>query len=386
MAEKNQYEDLVRFYEFQLGKMPHRSEFISALQSTFSKRDLQIFFLLPFLGMIPQEKFEKKAARVGIPAEELHTAVKRLAPEGMIDTYVAPEGRVYGRSPVIALLEFQVRLKEDSPMRAVCAKVMDAFIEGAVDVIPTKTPYYRVLPVESTLIGTEKDIPVNKAVPDPREVLPIDIVSEMVKKEKIIVVADCYCRSTKKLLGEDCGHPLETCFYFNELALVKLETKYARQIDADEAIHILHECEKAGLVHNVSNCEGKIQTLCNCCPCSCAVLKGVVRGQKNVGAPSRYHSILVEEKCTLCNKCVEVCPMGVFSIAGEKLVLQADRCIGCGHCVSVCPDEALYMTKRDKYPKIYSDNDALFRKINAEAFVGLALKKFPVNNLKKSGF
>jgi NAD-dependent dihydropyrimidine dehydrogenase PreA subunit/DNA-binding Lrp family transcriptional regulator len=375
MAEKNQYEDLVRFYEFQLGQMPHRSEFISALQSTFSKRDLQIFFLLPFLGMIPQEKFEKKAARVGIPAEELHTAVKRLAPEGMIDTYVAPEGRVYGRSPVIALLEFQVRLKEDSPMRAVCAKVMDAFIEGAVDVIPTKTPYYRVLPVESTLIGTEKDIPVNKAVPDPREVLPIDIVSEMVKKEKIIVVADCYCRSTKKLLGEDCGHPLETCFYFNELALVKLETKYARQIDADEAIHILHECEKAGLVHNVSNCEGKIQTLCNCCPCSCAVLKGVVRGQKNVGAPSRYHSILVEEKCTLCNKCVEVCPMGVFSIAGEKLVLQADRCIGCGHCVSVCQDEALYMTKRDKYPKIYSDNDALFRKINAEAFVGLALKK-----------
>jgi len=212
-------------------------------------------------------------------------------------------------------------------------------------------------------------------VPDPRQVLPLDVISEMIKKEPLIVVADCYCRATKNLLGEGCGHPLQTCFYFNELAQVKLESGYARQIGYDEAMGILRDCEKAGLVHNVSNCEGKIQTLCNCCPCSCGVLKGVNRGQKNVAAPSRFQSALLADRCTLCGDCVQVCPTGVFALANGKLELKSEKCLGCGQCVAACNAGALYLALRDKAPKIYPDNDALFRRINMEAMVGLAVRK-----------
>lgn len=381
---KDLHEDLIRFYEFQLGRMPHRDEFKHALQATFTEHDLRVFFLLPFLGVTPIEKTERKAARLKISADELLRTVKRLIPEGLVDSYVGPSGRVCGRAPVIALLEFQVRLKQESLLRAVCTKIMNDLIEGATEAIPTKTPYYRVLPVEMTLTGSAAgaEIPVDRIVPDPRRVLPIDIISEMIKKELVIVVADCYCRSTKNLLGEGCGHPLETCFYFNELALVKLESGYARQIDFDEAMRILRDCEQQGLVHNVSNCEGKIQTLCNCCACSCAVMKAIVRGQRNVGAPSRFVVEIGGEGAALCEgcltqACVSACNLHNISISAQdrRVVINFEECIGCGQCVARCPQGVLCMVVRDSPPKIFSDNDALFRKINTEAMIGLAARK-----------
>ncbi len=377
MRKKDLYEKMIRFYEFQLGRLPNREEFKQALQQTLTEDDLRIFFLLPFFGMVPIEKLEAKASKISITKERLHLIVKRLIPEGVIDSYISPLGRLCGRSPFIALIEFQVRLKEDSPMRSVCVKVMNAFIEGAIDVLPTRTPYYRVLPVEKTLVDTNKlkRIQVNEVVPDPREVLPIDVISEMIKKESLIAVADCYCRSTKRLIGEDCGHPLETCFYFNELAMIKLETGYARRIDYDEAMRILYDCEEKGLVHNVSNCEGKIQTLCNCCVCSCAVMKAIARGQKNVGGPSRFIVSYMESRCTLCEECLRVCNLSNIQIVDHKLIIDFENCIGCGHCVSKCSEGALRMTERKKQPKIYHDNDTLFRRINMEAMVGLMMRK-----------
>jgi len=147
-------EALIRFYEFQLGKLPYREEFKNALQATLTPDDFKIFFLLPFFGMINREKFEKRAEKAGISPPFLHAAVKRLAPEGLVDTYEDPsKGRLYGRSPIIALLEFQVRLKQASPMRAACTKVMNAFIEGSIEALPTRTPYYRVLAGEAARPG-----------------------------------------------------------------------------------------------------------------------------------------------------------------------------------------------------------------------------------------
>lgn len=378
MSEKDLYEKLIKFYEFQLGEMPFRDEFYQALKATFSPQDLRVFFLLPFMGNSTSQKLEKKAAKTGIETATLEKTLKAFVPQGLVDTWIIPgKGRVYARALIISLLELQVRLVDDSPMRAACTKVMNAFIEGAVKMLPTRTPYYRVLPVERTLTGATPvvTIPLEIPIPDPREVLPIDIVSEMVKKEELIAVSDCYCRSTKRLIGEDCGHPMETCFYFNELAQTKLEAGYARRVDYEEAMRILYQAEEAGLIHNVSNCKGKIQTLCNCCSCSCGVIKAIVHGQTNVGAPSRYTAVVDTEKCQLQGNCVPACPMKVYELMDGKLVQHAEKCIGCGHCVSVCPEQAIRMELRSEQRKIYTDNDALFRQINIEGITGLVVSK-----------
>jgi hypothetical protein len=92
---------------------------------------------------------------------------------------------------------------------------------------------------------------------------------------------------------------METCFYFNELAQTKLEAGYARRVDYAEAVRILYQAEEAGLIHNVINCKGKIQTLCNCWSCSCPVIKAMVHGQTNVGAPSRYTAVVDTGLCQL---------------------------------------------------------------------------------------
>ena len=376
MKRKDPYESMVRFYEFQTGPLPHREEFKQALRATFTDEHLRVFFLLPFLGPTTMEQLEKKAARAKVPVDALHASVQQLIPEGVIDTYEQSGEKVFSRSPLICLIELQVCKVEDSPMRAVSTKIMNSFIEGAVDFVPLKTPPYRVLPAEPTLTGATgtRRIAINAPVPDPRAVLPIDVISEMIKKEPLIAVADCYCRATKRNVGEDCGHPLETCFYFNELAMVKIAADYARQIDYEEAIRILQDCERQGLVHCVSNCEDHIQTLCNCCACSCVTLRAVIRG-KGLVSPSRYVAAFDEDKCLLCGACVEVCPLGNFTIVDDKLNTRLENCLGCGLCVSNCVGGALRMVLREKQPRIYTDNDALWKRLNREAMMGLVIRK-----------
>ncbi len=51
-------------------------------------------------------------------------------------------------------------------------------------------------------------------------------------------------------------------------------------------------------------------------------------------------AIVDKEKCTACNRCIEVCPVDAIKIMDEKAVIN-DECIECGACVNECPNEAI---------------------------------------------
>ena len=380
MPTKDLYEDLINYYEFQIGTMPHRQEFKEALSETFPEGDLRIFFHLPYLGFISEAKFLKKLAKKGITKTGFEEALTRLIPRGLLDKFQKNSEWGYERAPVIVVLEMAVREKEDSHFRTITAQVMDDLIEGAAEVIPTRTPYYRVLPVQETIqpSPTPTLIKVNEDISIPNQVLPLDVISEMMKTVDRIAVSNCYCRSAKQVVGDPCDHPLETCFYFDELAQMKLQTDYAREINYDEAMEILFECETQGLVHNVSNCEGKIQTLCNCCECSCAVLKAWTRGLRNTTSPSRFLVQLNTDRCTLEKNCLDACPVAALAIVDEKLVIDEGECLGCGLCIPACPTRALSLAIREDSPKVYKDNGALYRQIYAESALGLIGRKLGI--------
>ncbi|MDO9628776.1 MAG: EFR1 family ferrodoxin [Acholeplasmataceae bacterium] len=57
------------------------------------------------------------------------------------------------------------------------------------------------------------------------------------------------------------------------------------------------------------------------------------------------HAILLEKNCTLCNKCVELCPTKNFVIKDGTLRVR-NRCILCYRCVNHCPVQALHINKR----------------------------------------
>lgn len=376
---KDLYQDLLRYYCFAIGELPDKDKFLQAMKETVSPEELRVFFLLPFNGAISERKMLSRAKRAGIDEEELNERALRLVEQGMIMRYTRPEGRTYERANIVHMSEQQVRIKEDSPRRRVFAALMDAAIEGEVGLTPNRTPFYRVLPVEETLVGERKQVDLDQVVSDPRAVLPLDIASEMVRAEPLVAVADCYCRAARRIVGKDCGHPLETCLTFNELAETLLEAGLARRIGHAEALQILQNCEREGLVHFVDNAEGRIRSLCNCCPCSCILLSVLKRDQGNAGGPSRYVIRYSGEAFPDLALCARVCPMDALSYNGA-LTVNHKRCIGCGLCVSRCRElgheGVLRLVPRGKYPRIHRSNEALWKQITRESAVGLVLNKF----------
>lgn len=374
MASKDVYEDLAKFYEFTLGELPARDELKRAIQDTVTPEELDAFFLLPFAGPIAQDKLEKKARKARIPFETLRTRLDRLASEGYVLSYDTPDGPAYERGNPIFMTEQQVRKQEDTPRRTAYARFFDTVMERGSGAVPTKTPYYRVLPVESTLIQETQSrmVVVDEVIPDPGGVLPIDVISDMIREDTTLAgVAECYCRKAKRIVGEGCDQPLETCLVFNQLAQTLIENGFARQIDLDEAMDIVWQCEEAGLVHNVDNCVAEIQSLCNCCPCCCAVLKTWARGQTNAGAPSRYVVAYDAGPCTRCEACISRCPTDARAIQDGRMTINAAACLGCGLCVSACQQGANRMVLREAQTKIPQTRSELYGKIGREAIVGI---------------
>ena len=51
---------------------------------------------------------------------------------------------------------------------------------------------------------------------------------------------------------------------------------------------------------------------------------------------------LDQVSCVGCNRCLEVCPHQVFSVAGRKAsIIDADACMECGACAKNCPVTAI---------------------------------------------
>jgi len=51
---------------------------------------------------------------------------------------------------------------------------------------------------------------------------------------------------------------------------------------------------------------------------------------------------LIEERCTRCGVCADVCPTGAAQISGDELpTYDLERCIGCAQCIGQCPVMAL---------------------------------------------
>lgn len=49
-----------------------------------------------------------------------------------------------------------------------------------------------------------------------------------------------------------------------------------------------------------------------------------------------------KNKCTGCAECVDVCPVQVIEMAGDKAdPVRNDDCINCMACADACPAEAI---------------------------------------------
>ena len=279
---------------------------------------------------LTQETPEQIASRVGGDSKELSKRLKRMARKGLITAGRTEEGLGYGLMPfVVGIYEMQI-----GNLDAELAQLFeDYYMTVFGQVLSVKPAYHRV-------------IPVNETVRTDMEVQPFESAAEIVKDAKAWGVLDCICRKQKELIGDPCDHPMDVCMAFSQKPGAFDNNPVITAVSREESMTTLQRAADAGLVHSVSNKQREMSYICNCCTCSCGILRGIADlGVANAIAWSGFVNQVDEELCVACDLCIEHCQFDALSLDG---VLQVDsmRCVGCGVCVPFCPEEALSLVRR----------------------------------------
>lgn len=327
-------------------------EFTALIEALFTPEEADLAAVLP-LGMQPLEAISRHVDR---PVEAIQPLLERMANKGLVfhqERKGKPQYKLMAVLP--GFFEFQFMKGGTTDHDYKMARLfknyfekMAEFTKGAnLEILKKITPFSRVIPVEKEVAGGS-------------EIHPYEIVSAYIRKSEFISVSTCYCRHFGELLGDPCAKPKQNCMAFGPNAKFAQERGYGRLVSQEEALKILDDAERAGLVHMASNTSKYIDFICNCCPCHC----GIVKSLQNLEAPSlaavsgfrlRIHA----SACIGCGDCVPRCPTKALTLEEGAARVDSRRCIGCGLCNSACPSEALSMERREDAPIPPWDHKAL---------------------------
>ncbi|MCX5994085.1 MAG: 4Fe-4S binding protein [Chloroflexi bacterium] len=179
-------------------------------------------------------------------------------------------------------------------------------------------------------------------------IIPYTEMKELIMENEYIGTAVCHCRHVGEQWGKPCSKPMDNCMIFGTSAKFTIEKGLTSRLTTEQALQVLDEAEKAGLIHQYGDTPDHYSNiLCNCCSCHCIALKGYNKSPvPSEAVIARYLVKIDDEACTICEACLERCQMGALKMDGGKLSRDESRCIGCGLCMYVCPTEALTLDKR----------------------------------------
>ena len=282
---------------------------------------------------ITPETPEQIAVRLGREAEPLRMMLKGMAKHGLIKAEVTEAGLGYALLPfVVGIYEMQISRID----RELALLFEDYYQQAFHQMLSIAPPVHRVIPVyESVRVDLE--------------IRPYESAAALLDHAKSWGVTDCICRIQKALIGEACQHPVEVCMMLSERAAAFDHNAVVRALTREEAMDILHQAALAGLVHSVSNNQQGVWYVCNCCTCSCGILRGMAeKGMANVIARSSYVNQVDQAGCLACGDCVAMCQFHALSM-NEFAEVDRLRCVGCGVCVPSCPEQALGLVQRPSW-------------------------------------
>jgi Pyruvate/2-oxoacid:ferredoxin oxidoreductase delta subunit len=248
----------------------------------------------------------------------------------------------YGLAPfILGFWEFQVDVLD----RELC----DMFDEYA------NTLVHRVGGQEPSLTRV---IPLNSAIDADLEILRYEDLRNLIAESKSIQLFDCICRKKKDLQeSRKCSHDIETCMlFFRDEGVLARHHWAGRVTDAEEALAVLDKTEEDGLVHCTYNTRSNIVWVCNCCPCCCDLLVGLLDHKApHLVAKSNFTAVINNDECSECGVCAEErCPTeAIVRQNDDGYRISAAQCLGCGVCVPTCPTGAIQLIRK---PKEEQDN------------------------------
>lgn len=266
-------------------------------------------------GLRKERTAEYLSQKVGKPLEEVKEIAETLGFKGIFRVTTSPvdgKDRYYMQIFAPGIMEMMVNSK---PILNEHPEVGRAFEEYTRVRMATMSPLMpdgyglmRVVPVESSI----KDIP---------NVNDYEKLSYYLDKYDLFSVSPCSCRSSRRIIGEGCGHLEEDmCVQMGKGAEYYIRTGRARKITREEALIIIKRAEENGLMHNMPNVEeaGESAAICNCCSCACFGLRvGLLYGARDV-IRSNFVAKIDETKCVACGQCVETCPGNALKL-GQKI-------------------------------------------------------------------
>jgi len=300
---------------------------IKLLQKIFSRVEAELAAELRG----EMEPIDRVADRIGLPAETVGRKLVSMARRGMV-WGGSQNGKAHFRlAPfLVGLYESQLD-KMDEEFAALFEQYMSE--GGAKGIMEVQPALHRVLPAQGTVRSDW--------------ILPYDDVRKIILDAKSFRVRGCICRVQQDMLGKrKCDFPVENCLMLSQIERAPGPDDISRQ----QALEILDESEKLGLVHTTSNVIQGLSYICNCCGCCCGILRGITEwGIENSIARANYTAGIDDAKCTGCGLCIERCQVGAICEVDGQHVVNRERCIGCGLCVSHCPAEAIELErKRDR--------------------------------------
>jgi Na+-translocating ferredoxin:NAD+ oxidoreductase subunit B len=212
-------------------------------------------------------------------------------------------------------------------------------------------------------------VPVNASIDARGEVLPYELVEELVRGGRgHYAVSNCICRQERQLAGKGCSRPMDSCLSFGTAADYITRSGRGRAISQQEMIDLLRRADEAGLVLQAANARRAV-FICTCCSCCCAVLRSLKRHPAPASiVVTPFVVTLHADACQGCGACEPRCQMDALRMEDSRATLDAGRCIGCGLCVTTCPAGALALARKppEEQPDVPKNLVANYLRIGRE--------------------
>jgi ferredoxin len=275
------------------------------------------------------------AARAAMDSGEAYDILSGAARKGLVLTRIEEQERTFALKPQRGGL---VGYSYEEILRHADAKAAELYLQWIEE---TRGGSLSDYPAARRVIAVEEAIPFNLAIH------PYEQASEILATAKSWGVIDCMCRARTRQAGQGCSYPLETCLFMSPEEGAYQDDELIRAISQEGALRILRESSTSGLVHTTANVGDYGPVICNCCPCCCPTLSGVVEfNRPTVVAHSDFRTIVDETACDGCGDCIERCHFSALSLPEGVCVVDHARCMGCGHCAVACPLGALSLVRR----------------------------------------
>lgn len=301
---------------------------ITLLKKLFTESDADFFMNLSLKLESPGDI----AARLNVTAENINERLEVMSRKGLIFRQES-DGKIrYGAIPFMhGIAEFQIKRIDKELSTLLQQYFNEGFNKNIAD---NADLFLRVIPVQ-------------KYVNIEHHIASYNDVSAILDKVDVIAVTDCLCRKQKKIMDAGCTRPSETCFMFGSMAQYYIDTDLGRRVSKDQALKIVAEAQKSGLVTQPSTSQNPAG-MCNCCGDCCAIL-GAIKKYPNPGEIvfSNHYSSINVEKCTGCGACIGICPMEAIQMnSSDKAEVELARCIGCGLCLMTCSFDAVKLNEK----------------------------------------